>query len=115
MLHSEQIYTAENCTPAYQLRWSLSLFTKKPIPPSEEWLEKVQKGAESDGVRILEVTPFDSGVWSFLLSTQPHVAPARIVRAIKGRLDGAVRKVAPKKRRNCRQLRHGRYQAKNQE
>jgi REP element-mobilizing transposase RayT len=80
------IYTPDNCTPAYQLRWSLALFAKKTLPPADQWLAALQGAAEGDGVRILEYSFKAPNISLFLLSTTPRVAPSRIVWSVKGRL-----------------------------
>ena len=46
------IYTSDNCTLAYQLRWSLTLFWTSPCH-SDEWLPALRAATETDGVRIL--------------------------------------------------------------
>ena len=38
------LYTAENCSSAFQLNWSLSVFGAAEFPPRSEWLEKLQAG-----------------------------------------------------------------------
>jgi len=80
------IYTSANCTAAYQLRWSLALFAKKPLTSADQWLEALSTAVERDGVRILEYTAKPSNVCLFLVSTTPPVAPSVIVWSVKGRL-----------------------------
>jgi REP element-mobilizing transposase RayT len=80
------IYTPDNCTPAYQLRWSLALFSKMELPPEDQWIEKLSAAVERDGVRILEYTPKAPNVHLFLVSTTPSVVPSQIVWSVKGRL-----------------------------
>jgi hypothetical protein len=50
----QPIYTAENCTPAYQFRWSLSLFANIALPAPDVWLDPLKTLVERDGVRLLE-------------------------------------------------------------
>ena len=90
----QPLYIPENCSPAYQLRWSLALFPSVPLPPSEQWLQDLQAATEPDLVRVLEVHELPNGTAVFLLSTQPQVAPHRIVRSIKGRLQYLLRQMS---------------------
>jgi REP element-mobilizing transposase RayT len=80
------IYTPDNCTPAYQLRWSLALFAKAELPSADQWLENLSAAVERDGVRILESTTKAPNVHLFLASTTPSVVPSQIVWSVKGRL-----------------------------
>src|SRR5262245_2614386 len=91
----EPLYTAANVKPAYQLRWSLSLFAKSELPPADSWLSRLRNVVERDGVRILEVQPQIRNVWQFYLSTQPQVAPPQIVKSVKGRLQHLLRPTNP--------------------
>ncbi len=91
----EPLYTPANVKPAYQLRWSLALFGKAQMPPSDSWLPGLKEVVERDGVRILEVQPQPRNVWQFYLSTQPHVAPPQIVKSVKGRLQHLLRPTNP--------------------
>jgi REP element-mobilizing transposase RayT len=90
----EPIYTAENCHPAYQLRWSLALFADG-LPGPEKWLQRLKEAVEPDKVRILEQRHKPPNVWFFLLSTKPPVSPAKIVKSVKGRLQHLVRADVP--------------------
>jgi REP element-mobilizing transposase RayT len=80
------IYTPENCTPAYQLRWSLALFAKTALPSPDQWLDDLSTAVERDGVRILEYTFKAPNVCLLLVSTMPPVSPSRVVWSVKGRL-----------------------------
>lgn len=91
----DPIYTTANVTPAYELRWSLAVFAKKPLPPVESWREPLQVVVEDDGVRILESQFRPPNVWLFLLSTRPTVAPPAIVKSVKGRLQHKIRPTCP--------------------
>jgi REP element-mobilizing transposase RayT len=91
----EPPYTPTSVNPAYQLRWSLALFAKAPVPPVEAWLSQLKDVVERDSVRILEVHPRARHVWQFFLSTQPHVAPPQIVKSVKGRLQHLLRPTNP--------------------
>src|SRR5688500_3353227 len=89
------LYTAQNCEPAYQLRWSLSLFAERTLPPQDSSLATLKSVVEPDGVRILECRLLAPATWQFLLSTQPHVSPPEIVKSVKGRLQHAIRATTP--------------------
>ncbi|MGE5195367.1 MAG: hypothetical protein ACM3U2_22975 [Deltaproteobacteria bacterium] len=91
----EPLYTAANVKPAYQLRWSLALFAKSQMPPSDSWLPGLKEVVERDGVRILEVQLQPHNIWQFYLSTQPHVAPLQIFKSVKGRLQHLLRPTNP--------------------
>jgi REP element-mobilizing transposase RayT len=91
----QPIYMAGNCTPAYQLNWSLAVFWRSP-QHCEDWLGPLRAATEPDGVRILEHTFRSSTVSQFLLSTTPQVCPQDFVRAVKGRLQHIVRSERPK-------------------
>lgn len=102
MTELSPIYTTENCRVAYQLNWSLSIFPSNSIPASAKWLEPLGQATERDGIRILECREQAASL-QFLLSTTPFVAPADVVRRVKGRLQHLVRDMAPKAfRRNYR-------------
>jgi REP element-mobilizing transposase RayT len=79
----QPVYTLQNCRFAYQLRWSLAVFTRpeaadlNAVMPPSDWLQQ-------PGIRLLEQQRFDAG-FRFLLSTVPEIAPHRIIRALKGR------------------------------
>ena len=90
------LYTSANCKAAYQLRWSLALFSKADLPPVETWADALGEVVERDGVRLLESRFHPPSVWLFLLSTQPPVTPPEIVKSVKGRLQHLLRASAPK-------------------
>ena len=90
------VYTPENCKPAYQLRWSLALFSSAKLPSSGTWLDALKQAVETDGVRILEYQPHQLPTHLFLLSTRPEVAPPQIVKSVKGRLQSIIRASLPK-------------------
>ncbi len=89
------IYTTENCRPAYQLNWVLSVFWNQS-PDKSPWLDSLKEATEPDGVRILQHQFAESGVSQFLLSTKPDVAPPQFVRSVKGRLQHLIRDECPK-------------------
>ncbi len=81
----DPIYTAANCTPAFQLRWSLALFQHQTLPEPGDWLEPLKQVVEKDGVRILEAQFRSPKSWLFLLSSAPSISPSNIVKSVKGR------------------------------
>lgn len=91
----DPVYTPANCTPAYELRWSLTLFANRSLPPLEARLATFKEVVERDGVRILEHHFHEPSVWQFLLSTKPHVAPPAIVKSVKGRLQHLLQSTHP--------------------
>jgi REP element-mobilizing transposase RayT len=91
----DPLYTPANCVPAYQLRWSLSLFSTAELPSAAAWSEAVRESIERDGVRLLEQRFYAPNVWQFLLSTRPDVAPPAIVKSVKGRLQHLVQGSCP--------------------
>jgi REP element-mobilizing transposase RayT len=91
----DPLYTVHNVTPAFQLRWSLALFTTKQIPPLDSWRDPLKAVVEKDAVRILEAKFQPPNVWLFLLSTTPPVSPPAIVKSVKGRLQHLIRSTSP--------------------
>ncbi len=80
------LYALENCTAAYQLNWSLSLFGREALPPICAWQNALTQATEADGVRVLEQRFTKPNLVQFLLSSKPDRAPSHVVRSIKGRL-----------------------------
>jgi REP element-mobilizing transposase RayT len=91
----EPLYTSTNCEAAYELRWSLALFSTCDLPPGDAWLPGLKKVVEVDGVRILEFQASHPPVLHFLLSTKPTISPPQIVKSVKGRLQHLVRSSCP--------------------
>ena len=91
----EPLYTAVSVQPAYQLRWSLAIFSKQELPPTDVWLDDLKSAVARDEVKILEVHARPPQVWQFYVSTTPAVAPPAIVRSIKGRLQHRLRGTNP--------------------
>ncbi len=89
------IYTAENCHPAYQLNWSLTIFWHQDAN-NIEWFGALQAATEPDGVRVLQHRFVDRHTSQFLISTKPDVSPHALVRSVKGRLQYLVRGNRPK-------------------
>lgn len=90
------LYTAANCKPAYELRWSLALFAKTSLPSADGWFDRLRARTEPDGVRLLETHFKAPSTWFFLVSTQPRVAPAQIIKSVKGRLQNLIQDAVPK-------------------
>jgi REP element-mobilizing transposase RayT len=95
MTRPKPIYSLTNCTPAYQLNWSLSVFWREPQADAH-WLPDLQRAAEPDGVRILEHRFAQPSVSQFLVSTTPAVSPQQFARSVKGRLQHLVRDAQPR-------------------
>ena len=91
----QPIYTAENCRFAYQLNWSLSIFSLDALPGPSDWLSQLKASTEPDGVRVLEYCVKDNTVHQFLLSTKPHVSPSQAIRSVKGRWQYLLRERMP--------------------
>ncbi len=97
------LYTCENCTAAYQLNWALSLFAREPLPPVCHWQTALAQATEPDGVRILDQRLARPELVQFFLSSRPEVAPSRIIRSVKGRVQYLLRDRCPRAfRRNYR-------------
>ena len=84
------IYTPQNCTPAYQLDWSYTLFWHE-IPRDWSWFASLQQVCEGGGIRLLEHAFSPPYTSQFLVSTRPHVAPLLIAQRVKGRLQHLLR------------------------
>lgn len=91
----EPLYTSANCSPAYELRWSLALFATTSLPSADSWVEHLRETIERDGVRLLEHHFREPNVWQFLLSTKPHVTPPAVVKSVKGRLQNRLLETHP--------------------
>jgi len=88
---STPIYTATSCKPAYQLRWSLSIFPITLLPPINKWLNDLQASTVRDHVHTLDARILSDNVTQFLLSTEPSASPPEIVKSVKGRLQTILR------------------------
>jgi REP element-mobilizing transposase RayT len=91
----EPIYTRVNCRFSFPLQWGLTVFWRFEQFQAH-WLESLTTALELDGIRILSHRFLDSKTSQFWVSTQPHVAPQRIVQRVKGRLQYLVRDEQPK-------------------
>ena len=68
----EPLYTPASVKAAYQLRWSLAVFAKSPLPPAETWLPDLKQVTERDGVRILEACGRPENVWQLFQLPPGH-------------------------------------------
>ena len=91
----EPIYTAENCNLAYQLNWSLTIFWRAQALDSD-WLERLSRAIEPDGIRILNHRLPTPDASQFLISTKPDVSASLIPARVKGRLQHLIRDREPK-------------------
>jgi REP element-mobilizing transposase RayT len=88
------LYTPENCSAAYQLNWSYSLFWHEPAADMIG-LADLQHACEADSIRILQHEFTAPGVSQFLVSTKPNVSPQFIAQRVKGRLQHLIRRTMP--------------------
>jgi hypothetical protein len=98
------IYTPANCSAAYQLDWSYTLFWNEP-PADACWLPALSAACESDGIRILQHAFTQPEVSQFLISTRPGVVPQQIAQRVKGRLQHVLRSDTPSAFRRSYSLR----------
>jgi REP element-mobilizing transposase RayT len=96
MTSNHAIYEPNNVHVAYQLNWSLTVFTRMALPAPAPGLEAVRSAVERDGVRILEYRARSPTTHQFLLSTHPGIAPQEVIRSVKGRWQHALRSTIPK-------------------
>jgi putative transposase len=89
------LYTLENCSVAYQLNWSLTVFWRQR-PVDSNWLPPLTEATEKDGVRVLRHRFLKSDTSQFFLSTKLEVTSVNLLRSVKGRLQYAVREENPK-------------------
>ena len=85
MSSASPLYLAQNCIPAYQLNWSLSVFGKERLPSPADSIESLRNEVAKDEIRILEFQYREPNIALFFLSSQPIASPSQIVRSIKGR------------------------------
>jgi hypothetical protein len=82
----DAIYPKTELKVAYQLNWSLSVFTRVPLPDRSFWYEPLAKATEQDGVRVLEYRRQSETTHQFLVSSLPGVEPCGVARSVKARL-----------------------------
>ena len=79
------LFLPSNCSAAYQLSWSLSVFGKERLPSPSECIDALRIEVAKDQLKILECEYRAPNVAMFFLSSQPSASPSQIVRSIKGR------------------------------
>ena len=84
MLGVKLSYTADNIRIAYQLNYSLTRFSNARLPEASQWLEALRLATKGDKIRILEYRTLSETTYQ-LLSTQPDVAPAKLMWSVKAR------------------------------
>jgi REP element-mobilizing transposase RayT len=91
----ERFYNSQNCNAAFQLNWSLSLFSKTGFHQADRFLDASIQTLETDGVRILQWRLQSPCQLQLFLSTRPNLAPSEIVRFTKARLQYQSRSFTP--------------------
>jgi REP element-mobilizing transposase RayT len=86
-------YSPDNCVPAYQLNWSLSIFGRTKLPSPANSLEHLRTELAKDELRILEFSHREPNVAQFFVSSRCAAAPSDIVRLVKGRWQYVTRQV----------------------
>ncbi len=77
-MSTQPVYLLNNCSPAYQLNWSLSVFGKDRLPSPEFVIDELQAAIARDDLKILEFRTVDPNVAQFFISSQPKHSPAAI-------------------------------------
>lgn len=90
-MSTQLLYAANNCSTAFQLNWSLSVFGKSGLPSPEPFIDRLATAIAQDNLKILEHRAIDSNVIQFFVSSQPKHSPAYIVRSVKGRWQNVAR------------------------
>ena len=78
-------YTSDNCSAAYQLNWSLSVFACESLPSPACTIEELREAIASDHLKILEFKYKPPNIAQFFVSSRPNSKPSDIVRLVKGR------------------------------
>ncbi len=89
----EPIYTATNCRFSHPLNWGVTVFWRE-FCEDESWFEPLTEALKADGLKSHRFT--EKGASQFVISSQPDVAPLKILQRIKGRLQHLVRADRPK-------------------
>lgn len=84
-MSAHALYTLANCSAAYQLNWSLSVFGRVPFSRDALNLESLNTKLSTDEVKVLESHFRSENVVQFFLSSRPELQPSKIVRVVKGR------------------------------
>ena len=100
----EPVYRNDNCSVAYQLNWSLSIFQNDPAKDVRQAIENLKPVWESDGIHVLDISQSSPQITQFFLSSRPTLIPSDIIRLIKGRLQHALRESSPIRLRRNYQL-----------
>lgn len=96
-------YTSKNCSTAYQLNWSLSVFGRESLPAPTSSIEQLRETLAKDQLKILEYRHNPPNIVQFFVSSRPDLNPADIVRLIKGRWQYLMKSTEPIEfRRNYR-------------
>ena len=78
-------YTPENCSTAYQLNWSLSVFGSESLPSPASTIDELRVAIAGDCLKILEFKYEPPNVAQFFVSSRTSSKPSDIVRLVKGR------------------------------
>ena len=99
----EPRYTPDNCSSAYQLNCTLSVFGRESLPSPDNTIQELRSALAGDHLKILEFKHKLSNIVQFFLSSRPNSNPSDIVRLIKGRWQYVMRPIKPIEfRRNYR-------------
>jgi hypothetical protein len=90
------IYTATNTKPAFQLNWSLSLFLRDHVGSIRVPVDDLRDAIQRDDIRLLEYRRASDRSHQFFLSSMPHLAPAEIIRSVKGRCQYLLNSACPR-------------------
>ena len=78
-------YTSNNCSAAYQLNWSLSVFGRESLPSPASSIEQLREAIAKDHLKILEFNHKPPNIVQYFVSSRSDLNPSDIVRLIKGR------------------------------
>ncbi len=78
-------YTSNNCSAAYQLNWSLSVFGRESLPSPAASIQQLREAIAKDHLKILEFNDKLPNIVQFFVSSRSDLNPADIVRLVKGR------------------------------
>lgn len=90
------IYTAPNTKSAFSLNWSLSLFLRDDVRSIEVPVDDLSDAIQRDNLRLLEYRRASDRSHQFFVSSTPHVAPADILRSLKGRCQYLLKSACPR-------------------
>lgn len=96
-------YTSNNCSSAYQLNWSLSIFGRESLSSPASSIEQLREAIAKDHLKLLEFHHKPPNIVQFFVSSRSDLNPSDIVRLIKGRWQYLLRSTEPIEfRRNYR-------------